>query len=252
LPVWAVRDIPGTRAPWAPDISFFNGRYHLYYSISTFGKNESAIGLAVNRTLDPASADYRWEDQGMVVRSHKEDDWNAIDPNIAIQDDHHIWLVWGSFWSGIKMRRIDPRTGKLSAEDTTLYSLAGRPRTPDIRGSIEAPFLFRHDGYWYLFASFDFCCRGAQSTYNIVVGRSRAITGPFVDREGRLMREGGGTPVLRATTPNWRGPGHNAVLHASDTNYIVFHAYQGVTGKPFLQISTLVWRDGWPQAGALP
>ncbi|HEV2445229.1 MAG TPA: arabinan endo-1,5-alpha-L-arabinosidase, partial [Candidatus Sulfopaludibacter sp.] len=123
LPEWAVKEIPGARAPWAPDISYYGGKYHLYYAISTFGKNESAIGLATNQTLDPGAANYRWVDEGMVVRSHKEDDWNAIDPNLFLEDERHLWLVWGSFWSGLKMRRVDPATGKLSLEDTTLYAL---------------------------------------------------------------------------------------------------------------------------------
>ena len=252
LPEWTRREIPGARAPWAPDISFFNGTYHLYYAVSTFGKNESAIGLATNRTLDSASPDYRWEDQGMVVRSHKDDDWNAIDPNLFIEDSDRLWLDWGSFWGGIKMRRIDPRTGKFSAADSTLYSLAARPRTPEIRGSVEAPFLVRHGGYFYLFVSFDFCCRGAKSTYNVVVGRSRRVTGPYTDRTGKPMMEGGGTLVIEATTPNWRGPGHEAVLQDAGGDYLVFHAYHGITGKSFLQISTMAWEDGWPRVGRLP
>ena len=252
LPEWALKEIPGARAPWAPDISLFRGQFRLYYSISTFGKNDSAIGLATNTTLDPSSPRYQWVDQGMVVRSHKEDDWNAIDPNLVIEDDTHLWLDWGSFWGGIKMRRIDPDTGKLSSLDTTLYSLAARPRTPEIKGSVEGPFIIRHDGYWYLFASFDFCCRGAKSTYNIVVGRASKVTGPYLDRDGKPMREGNATRVLAATTPRWRGPGHNSVLHDSTGDYLVFHAYDGVTGKSRLHISTLAWKDGWPHAGPLP
>jgi arabinan endo-1,5-alpha-L-arabinosidase len=252
LPDWAVKEIPGARAPWAPDISYFAGRYHLYYAVSTFGKNESAIGLATNKTLDPHDADYKWVDEGMVVRSHKEDDWNAIDPNLFIEDQHHLWLTWGSFWGGLKMRRVDPATGKLSAEDTKLYALASRPRTPEIQGSVEAPFLIRHGDSFYLFASFDFCCRGVKSTYKVVVGRSRAVTGPYIDKEGKPMSEGGGSIVIEAAGPNWRGPGHEAVLQESDRDYLVFHAYHGVTGRSSLQISTMTWEDGWPRVGVLP
>lgn len=252
LPEWATREIPGARAPWAPDISYFNGKYHLYYAVSTFGKNESAIGLATNVTLDPKSPRYRWVDEGMVVRSGKKDDWNAIDANLFIERRDRLWLNWGSFWSGIKMRRIDPATGKFSNRDDTLYSLAGRPRTPEIRGSVEAPFLIRHGGYFYLFASFDFCCRGVKSTYRVVVGRSHKVTGPYVDKTGKSMVEGGGSVVIEAATPNWRGPGHEAVLQEHGGDYLVFHAYHGVTGKSYLQISTLVWENGWPRAGTLP
>jgi arabinan endo-1,5-alpha-L-arabinosidase len=258
LPEWATKEIPGARGAWAPDISYYNGMYHLYYSISTFGKNNSAIGLVTNKTLDPNSPDYKWVDQGLVVRSYEsKDDWNAIDPQLVIEDENNIWLCWGSFWSGIKMRRIDPHTGKLSTEDTKLYSLASRPRTgehqtPPVEGAIEAPFIIRHGNYWYLFVSFDFCCRGTKSTYNIVVGRSRRVTGPYVDKKGKHMAKGGGTLVLEATTPNWRGPGHQAVLQEPSGDYLVFHAYHGQTGRSELKISTIVWEKGWPRVGELP
>lgn len=258
LPEWAPKEIPGARGAWAPDISYYNGKYHLYYSVSTFGRNNSAIGLATNKTLDPNSPDYKWEDQGMVVRSTEgKDDWNAIDANLVFENENSVWLCWGSFWSGIKMRRVDYQTGKLSTEDTTLYSLSSRPRehehqTPPVEGAVEAPFIIKHGRYWYLFVSFDFCCRGAKSTYNIVVGRSRNITGPYVARDGTPMTEGGGTQVIEATTPNWRGPGHNSVLQDSGGDYLVFHAYDGQTGRSELKISTMIWEDGWPRVGELP
>ena len=258
LPEWTSVEIPGTRNPWAPDISYFNGMYHLYYSMSTFGKNNSAIGLATNLTLDRESPDYKWIDHGMVVRSTSgEDDFNAIDANIAVEDEKNVWLSWGSFWGGIMMRKIEPETGMLSDEDTTLYKLCSRPRlkehvTPPVEGAVEAPFIIRHGKYWYLFVSYDFCCRGANSTYNIVVGRSKKITGPYVNKEGNPMSEGAASSVLEATTPNWKGPGHCAVYHEDGTDYLVFHAYHGQTGRSELKISTLSWKDGWPVAAELP
>jgi arabinan endo-1,5-alpha-L-arabinosidase len=258
LPQWAAEEIPGARDAWAPDISYYNGQFHLYYSVSTFGKNNSAIGLATNKTLDPNSPDYKWVDHGLVVRSLPgRDDWNAIDGNLVIENNRNIWLCWGSFWGGIMMRRIDPQTGKLSTNDTTLYCLASRPRTgphqtPPVEGAIEAPFIVRHNGYWYLFVSFDFCCRGVNSTYHVVVGRSRKVTGPYLDKQGKSMTEGGGSVVIEATTPNWRGPGHQAVLQDKSGDYLVFHAYDGTTGRSELKISTLVWEDGWPKVGQLP
>jgi arabinan endo-1,5-alpha-L-arabinosidase len=253
LPDWTAREIPRANNAWAPDISYFGGRYHLYYSVSSFGSRDSAIGLATTATLDRTSADYRWVDEGMVLRSYAAtDDWNAIDPNLVIEDAGNIWLNWGSFWGGIKMRRIDPATGKLSTTDTTMYSLASRSREPPVGGSIEGSFIVRKDGYWYLFVSFDRCCRGADSTYNIRVGRSKAITGPYTDRDGTPMTKGGGTLVIEATTPSWRGPGHNGFLREGDQDYVVFHAYPAQGRGSRLFISTVVWRDGWPTVAALP
>ena len=258
LPDWAPKEIPGTRGAWAPDISHFNGRFHLYYSISTFGKNNSAIGLVTSKTLDPASPDYKWVDRGPVIRSTAgKDDWNAIDPNLVVESKEKVWLSWGSFWGGIKMRRIDPKTGLLSPRDTTLYSLASRPPTgPGTTRAnawaVEAPFCVRHGDFWFLFVSFDFCCRGARSTYKIMVGRSAAITGPYVDADGEALMDGGGTLVLRATTPQWRGPGHCDVLRDAGDDYLVFHAYHGTTGRAALKISTVLWEDGWPRVATLP
>jgi len=253
LPDWAVKEIPGARGAWAPDISYYGGRYHVYYAVSTFGSRNSAIGLATNRTLDPQDPDYQWVDEGMVLRSYQDkDDWNAIDPNLVVENENNVWLDWGSFWGGIKMRRLDAKTGKLSPTDATLYSLCSRPRAQPVDGSVEAPFIVRHDGYWYLFVSYDFCCRGVKSTYNVVAGRSREITGPYIDKTGKLLTEGGGSMVIEATTPNWRGPGHEAVLQEPGQDYLLFHAYHGTTGQSYLQISTMVWEDGWPRVGALP
>jgi arabinan endo-1,5-alpha-L-arabinosidase len=258
LPEWVANEVPRARNAWAPDISFFNGKYHLYYSLSSFGVNDSAIGLATNKTLDPDSPDYEWVDEGMIVRSRAgEDDFNAIDPNLVVEDENKAWLNWGSFWGGIMMRRIDPRTGKLSSEDTTLYKLASRQRksahqTPPVEGAIEAPFIVRRGDFWYLFVSWDFCCRGARSNYKVMVGRSQEITGPYLDKDGKSMNDGGGSLVIEAATDQWRGAGHEAVYHEDGTDYLLFHAYSARNGRPQLQISTIVWEDGWPRVAALP
>jgi arabinan endo-1,5-alpha-L-arabinosidase len=258
LPEWCTKEVPASRDAWAPDISYYNGRFHLYYAVSTFGRNLSAIGLATNVTLDRESPDYRWEDQGMVVRSTAGvDDFNAIDANLVVEDRDNVWLNWGSFWGGIKMRRVDPATGKLSAGDTTLYSLCARPRTiTDISragdGAVEAPFLIRHAGFWYLFVSYDYCCRGARSNYKVVVGRAARITGPYVDDKGKPLLEGGGRLVVEAQTSKWHGAGHEAVLQEKARDYLVFHAYDAETGRPFLTISTMEWENGWPKVALMP
>jgi arabinan endo-1,5-alpha-L-arabinosidase len=253
LPEWATTEIPGGRGAWAPDIYFFNGKYHLYYAVSTFGSRNSVIGLATNETLDSKSPKYKWIDEGMVLRSYQDkDDWNAIDPNLFVEDKDNVWLNWGSFWGGIKMKKIDPATGKPFPEDTQIYSLCSRDRAQPVGGSVEAPFIVKHGEFFYLFASFDRCCRGANSTYNVVVGRARKVTGPYLDKAGKAMTEGGGTLVIASTTAAWKGPGHEAVLQEPGGDYLIFHAYHGTTGRPFLQISTMIWEDGWPKAGTLP
>lgn len=255
LPLWAVQDVPGLRGLWAPDILYFNGKYHLYYSASTFGSNRSSIGLVTNKTLDPASDKFRWEDQGKVIGSNSSDDWNAIDPNIVMDEAGQPWMSFGSFWGGIKLRKLDLATGKLDSKDSQIYSLASRPRSPTLPGAIEAPFIIRKNGYYYLFVSFDFCCRGKDSTYNIRVGRSRRVTGPYTDRSGKDMREEGGTLVIESEG-RWRGPGHCAILQDSSGERIVYHAYDAeMRGTPTLRINTLFWdAEGWPaiRASAKP
>jgi arabinan endo-1,5-alpha-L-arabinosidase len=256
LPSWAQQEVPGTRIPWAPDIAYYNGKYYLYYSLSTFGSQRSVIALATNETLDPSSPRYRWVDHGKVLESWpNRNDFNAIDPNMAFDENGEPWLAWGSFWGGIKMRKLDPRTGLLSKEDTTTYSLAARPR----ERAIEGAYIIRRGEYFYLFVSFDHCCRGSESDYNVRVGRSKKITGPYVDRDGVPMTEGGGTLVL-ASVGDVRGPGHNSILVEGDRYYIVHH-YVNVREGPAspdaplaiprsLQIRPLYWTwDGWPVAG---
>jgi arabinan endo-1,5-alpha-L-arabinosidase len=261
LPEWTSAEVPSLRdGYWAPDISFYKGIYRLYYAVSKFGQNDSAIGLATNKTLDPDSSEYKWLDQGMVFRSHRGDDFNAIDPNLVVDKKGRQWLDFGSFWGGIKMLQIDPETGKPSASNTKLYSVASRRPSPNKatpdgtpnKNAIEAPFIVRHGSYYYLFVSFDFCCRGANSTYNVVVGRSRNITGPYRDDRGTPMMEGGGRRLTVSTTL-WRGPGHEGILlQPGGPDLMVFHAYDALTGKPSLEISTITWERGWPRVAPLP
>lgn len=257
IPAWIHQVSPVTKDLWAPDISYFHGEYHLYYAYSAFGVNTSGIALATNQTLDPKSPKYHWQDQGLVLKSTRADNFNAIDPNIVLDDKGQPWLSFGSFWSGIKMRSIDAATGKPSTTDPTLYSLAARakpaltappkPGLPADWQAIEAPFVVHHDAYYYLFTSFDLCCRGTKSTYRTMVGRSRRVTGPYVDATGKAMLKGGGTQLLTANS-RWLGPGGESVLQRPQGDIIVFHAYDAVTGKSALQISTLTWQNGWPHA----
>ncbi|MFZ1768659.1 MAG: arabinan endo-1,5-alpha-L-arabinosidase [Caldilinea sp.] len=246
-PAWVEAAVPGVGDLWAPDISYFNDRWHLYYSGSTFGSPRSVIGLATNTTLDPTGPDYAWVDEGLVIASTGAEDWNAIDPNLVIDEEGAPWLAFGSYWSGLKLRRLDPATGKPSEADPTLYALAQRPADGPGGTAIEAAFIIYRDGYYYLFASFDACCRGADSTYNVRVGRAATITGPYLDRDGVSMLAGGGTRILDAYG-HWRGPGHNGIYRAGDVDWIVYHAYDAQQiGIPKLRIESLGWDEaGWP------
>jgi arabinan endo-1,5-alpha-L-arabinosidase len=247
IPGWISDELGGTPPNlWVPDITFFNGKYHLYYAGSRFGTNNSVIGLATNATLDPDSPEYRWVDQGLVIRSQPSYTWNAIDPNLSFDTDNTPWLSFGSFWDGIKMRRIDPSTGKLSATDATLYALASRGGGP-----IEAPAIVHRDGYYYLFVSFDFCCRGMNSTYKIVVGRSARITGPYLDTNGRPMDQGWGDLLLDGDD-RYRGPGGQALYLDQGVYRLVHHTYDALdNGAPKLRIHDLAWTsDGWPTLAA--
>lgn len=253
VPDWAVASIPGIRDLWAPDITYFDGRYHLYFACSTGGSNRSAIGLATNVTLNPNRPDYRWEDCGLVLESHESDDFNAIDPAHIIDREGHHWLAFGSFWSGLKIVELEPKSGNPPLGPLQLHSIASRPVPESAPDSIEAPFLFERDGYYYLLASYDWCCKGRNSTYYTVIGRSKSILGPYVGKDGRSMLEGYGSIVLRADfrdRDRWRGPGHCAVLRDRGQDYIVYHAYDNENqGMPTLRIAPLVWsQDGWPNA----
>jgi hypothetical protein len=250
-PAWIPAELGVTPGDfWAPDINFLNGKYYLYYAASSFGTNNSVIGLATNVTLDPDSPDYKWVDEGLVLRSYSgRDNFNAIDPDVSADADGGLWLAFGSFWDGIKMRRLDAATGKLASTDTTLYSLAARPLALGQNTAIEGASILRYGGYYYLFVSFDFCCRGVNSDYRVVVGRSTAITGPYVDQAGVPMLQGGGTELLRGYN-EFRGPGHGDVYVDGATVWYAHHYYDLTdNGAPKLSVRQISWAEGWPTLG---
>jgi len=244
--------------PWAPDVYFHNGKYYLYFAVSTFGKNKSGIGVAVNKTLNPKSPDYKWEELGTVIQSvPNRDDWNAIDAAIIDDEKGAAWMSFGSFWGGIKLLKLNEDRTK-PAEPQEWYSLATRerggvvnPNEPPKEGAVEAPFIFKKNDYYYLFVSFDLCCRGEKSTYNIRVGRSKTLTGPYVDKDGKDMHEGGGSLVLSGDK-DFIALGHNSTYTFNKKDYLVFHAYD-TNDKyvPKLKILEMKWdKDQWPTVDA--
>ena len=255
-PKWAVDAIPSFKGHiWAPDISFHNGQYYLYYAVSAFGKNTSCIGLVTNKTLNPASGNFKWIDHGKLIQSVPgRDMWNAIDPNLVMDEKKIPWLSFGSFWNGMKLVKLDSSLTAI-AQPEEWYTIAARKRDfilPDsVAGdaAVEAPFIYRHRKYYYLFVSFDYCCRGEKSTYKMMVGRSENVMGPYADRDGVPMNLGGGSTVLEGDK-FWHGVGHNAVAGFDGTDYLVFHAYDAAdSGKSKLRIEKITWLNEWPVVG---
>lgn len=247
LPDWIEEEL-GHRPKnlWAPSAFEREGTVHLYYSASTFGSNESAIGLMTNEAFDPENPTEGWRDQGMVLRSHRGDDFNAIDP-FRIDTGAGAFLAFGSFWDGIRMVELDPQSGKPAA-DAQLIPIASRGG-----GAVEAPAILEHDGRFYLFVSFDSCCRGVASTYRIMVGRAEEVTGPYIDRDGKPMLEGGGT-LVQAAEDRYRGPGGQEVFTVVGEPWLAYHYYDRERGgMPKLQVAPIRFdAEGWPQLAPLP
>jgi len=245
-PAWTTNAVPGfTGNFWAPDIVYVNGKYYLYFSVSTWGSQISAIGLATNPTLDPSDPSYQWTDQGPVIQSTNGMPYNCIDPSVFVDPDTgRMWMAFGSYWSGIYIVELDPSTGKRIAPDSPVTHVARHDYGVN---SIEAACLFKRGAYYYLFVNWDSCCAGMNSTYNIRVGRSTSVTGPYRDRSGSGMSNGGGTLFLK-TTGKYIGPGHTGIFEETGTNWFTFHYYDAdANGAPTLGLAQLSWtEDGWP------
>ncbi|MCF7802759.1 MAG: arabinan endo-1,5-alpha-L-arabinosidase [Candidatus Marinimicrobia bacterium] len=259
-PEWALNSIERFRGHiWAPDIAYHDGKYYLYYSVSAFGRNTSAIGVATNTTLHQDDPDYEWIDHGPVVESVPGRDlWNAIDPNLAFEEDGTPWLTFGSYWLGMKLVKLqDNLTSVVTDTSLEWHTIAARHRYWKLderaagnseNGDVEAPFIFRKNGWYYLFVSWDRCCAGEESTYKVVVGRSKDITGPYVDRAGQKMIHGGGTLVVGGNE-DYAGIGHQAAYTFDGKDYLIAHGYDlSDDGNSKLLIMEMTWDDdGWPQ-----
>lgn len=268
-PAWAVAAIPTFKGHiWAPDISYHQGLYYLYYSVSAFGKNTSCIGVATNKTLNTSSADYKWTDHGKVIQSIPNvTNWNAIDPNLITDKDGTPYLTFGSFWAGLKIIKLSKDRLTVAQPIQGLPTLATRVKiasnkdnppaiddNPKDAGgnAIEAPFVFKKGKYFYLFASTDYCCKGPKSTYKVIVGRSKKLLGPYLDKNGDRMDNGGGSLVLEGDK-NWYGVGHNAVCSFDGGDYLIYHGYDAADkGRSKLLISKIDWQNNWPEAKIAP
>ncbi len=257
IPKWTQDSVPGFRNHvWAPDVIKWHGRWWLSYSCSTFGKNGSSIGLLSTRSLSFPI----WNDEGCIVTSKsKRDNWNAIDPNFIIDDNDQPWLTWGSFWDGIQLARLDSTmhiaAGEKPRTIARRYSKGFKPSEPNPTSkfagtnAIEAPFIFKHGGYYYLFVSWDYCCRGAKSNYRVAVGRSKNVEGPYLDRNGKDMAEGGGNLFLEGDKKDFEAAGHCAAYTFNGEDIFICHGYSiAHQGASILIQRPIHWTaDGWPE-----
>ncbi|HEY4382087.1 MAG TPA: family 43 glycosylhydrolase [Acidobacteriaceae bacterium] len=237
---------------WAPDIVRLNGQFYLYYAVSSWGSFQSAIGLATNPVLDPKDPAYKWTDRGVVVGSNGNEDLNAIDPGVIAAPDGTLWICYGSYHGSIRVTQLDPKTG-LALRPHELGAPLATARES------EASDLIFHDGYYYLFVNHNSCCKRQQSEYNIRVGRSKAITGPYMDKHGLPMASGGGSLFL-AAHDHRIGPGHfgrvldyDASADGSEGGPERFSMhYEADTtrgNRSVLDVRPLLWSlDGWPVA----
>ena len=247
-PAWTKTAVPGfVDIFWAPDVIFLNGKYYLYYSISTFGSQVSAIGLATNPTLDPSDPAYQWTDQGMVISSQNGNSYNTIDPSVFLDTDGKLWMTFGSYWNGIYLVQLNTTTGLRIAVNSPLTHLA-------FNGSIEASCLMKRGGFYYLFVNWGSCCSGVKSEYNIRMGRATSVTGPYLDRNGTDLRFGGGSLFMNASGKYTR-PGHVGILQENGEISFSYHYYDanafapwyGAYGVADFDLQPLAFSaDAWP------
>jgi arabinan endo-1,5-alpha-L-arabinosidase len=254
IPSWITTLYPGITTLWAPDVSYFNGVYHVYYTASTFGSQKSSIGLATAPTMAGP-----WTDSGgPILQSTTGSAYNAIDPNILIDYGtgstvQHVWLTYGSFYGGIYQREINPQTGLLLASNTTNYQLASQPSANG--NAIEGASLVQKNGYYYLFVSLGYCCNTPYTTdtYQIAVGRGTSPNGPFVDQNGTAMLSGGGTVILSSSGEFTAPGGESVYTDAVNGDLITFHALSNnQNGFDYLFVNQLTWPNNWPVIGTAP
>lgn len=241
IPAWYKNDIPNQDSSlWAPDIHFYKGKYYLYYSVSAWMNFNSSIGLATNTTLDSTDPKYKWVDEGQII-SYKNGGTgvNVIDPNAFRDNDGKLWLFYGSYKAGLRLVELNPVTGKLLNDEpglTTITTSLG-----------EGVFVIRSKDYLYIFASRGKCCAGMESTYQMVMGRSKDIRGPYLNKEGKSWVDNNYSLFLAgdSTEP---GRGHNGFFTEGDTTFIVYHAYtRAAKGASLLNLKPLyIDKEGWP------
>lgn len=229
----------------APDVIKIGDRYYVTYAKGgggMSGGHASNIFVMWTKTLDPKSPDFGFKDETLVASSDGIEDCDAIDPAFLLDPtDGRLWLSYGTYFGFIRLVELDPKTGKRVEGNKAI----------NIAIDCEATALMYNDGWYYLLGTHGTCCDGANSTYNIVVGRSRKVTGPYLDNMGRDMLKGGGKMVV-AAGGRVTGPGHFGRLDLGEGVQKMSCHYEAdldQSGRSVLGIRPLLWKNGWPVAG---
>ncbi len=229
----------------APDAIKIGDRYLVAYGATGGGLGGGHNGRILtmwNKTLDPKSLDFKYSEAIVVASSDGVEDCDAIDPSLLLDPtDGRLWLTYGTYFGYIRLVELDPKTGKRVAGNEPI----------NIAIDCEATDLIYRDGWYYLLGTHGTCCDGANSTYNIVMGRSKKVTGPFLDNIGMDMLKGGGKFLVGASG-RFVGPGHFGLLDLGDGVQKFSCHYEADldrSGRSVLDIRPLLWKDGWPVAG---
>ena len=224
-------------AIWAPDINYIEGKYVLYFSMSTWGGEwDACIGRAVS---DSPTGPFR--DAKMLFQGKHIGVQNSIDP-VIYQEDGRKYLAWGSF-HGIYLTELTE--DGLEVDDIhNLTRIAGT--------AYEGTYIHKRGDYYYLFASTGSCCEGLKSTYQTVVGRSKSLYGPYVDKNGGRMLDNC-HEILLSGDENVKGTGHDSQIITDDRgqDWIFYHAYdtKAPNAGRKMYMDRVTWVDGWPQIG---
>lgn len=229
----------------APDALKIGDRYLVAYGATGGGLGGGHNGRILtmwNKTLDPQSPDFKYSEAIVVASSDGVEDCDAIDPSLLLDPtDGRLWLTYGTYFGYIRLAELDPKTGKRVEGNEAV----------NIAIDCEATDLIYRDGWYYLFGTHGTCCAGPNSTYNIRVGRSKKVTGPYLDQSGMDMMRGGGQLVVGASG-RFIGPGHFGLMDLGDDVQKFSCHYEADldrSGRSVLDIRPLLWEDGWPIAG---
>ncbi|MBQ2950179.1 MAG: family 43 glycosylhydrolase [Prevotella sp.] len=229
----------------APDVMKIGDRYLVVYGATGGGLGGGHNGRILtmwNKTLDPQSPDFKYSDPIEVAASDGLEDNDAIDPGLLLDPSTgRLWVSYGTYFGNIRLIELDPKTGERVKGNEPL----------DIAIDCEATDLLYRNGWYYLLGTHGTCCDGVNSTYNIVVGRSRSVTGPYIDNVGRDMFHGGGKMVI-AAGDRVVGPGHfgrTVIDEGVEVMSCHYEADFDQSGRSVLGLRPLLWKNNWPVAG---